>query len=100
MASSNMINNFPVTFRGIKNSNKIVGPDIPSMKGKSVRSPTEAVVVNYVEIPKNILEMKINLEVSVDFISVNKIPFPESISKRLGFATVKVYSEPIGEGVS
>ena len=100
MVSSNMINNFPVTFRGIKNANKIFGPDITSMKGKSVRSLTEAVVINYMEIPNNILDMKINLEVSVDVMSVNKIPFPASISKRLGFTTVKVYSEPIGEGVS
>ena len=34
MVSSKMIMNCPVTFRDIKNANKIFGPDVPSMKGK------------------------------------------------------------------
>ena len=50
MVSSNMIVNFPITFFDIQNVKNIFGPDVPSMKGKSVQRRQEAVVSDYVEI--------------------------------------------------
>ena len=84
-----MINNLPVTFPNIHNTNKIFGPDVPSMKVKSVRRRPEAVVSNYVEISKEILDMNTNLEVSVDVMFINKLTFLVSTSKRLNFTTVE-----------
>ena len=89
MVSLNMINNLPVTFRNILNANNIFGPDVPSMKVKSVRRRPEAVVSNYVEISKEILDMNTNLEVSVDVMFINKLTFLVSTSKRLNFTTVE-----------
>ena len=44
MVSSNMKTNSTVTSHKIQNSNKIFGPDIPSMKGKSFRRRPESAV--------------------------------------------------------
>ena len=40
------------------------------------------------EIPKEILEIQTDLEVSVDVMSVNKLPFLLSGSKRLNSTTI------------
>ena len=84
-----MIIYYPLTFRDIKKSNKNFCLDVPSMKGKSVKRRPEAVVRNYVEIPKEILKMNNNLEVSVDLMDFNKMPFLVSVSKQLKFSTIE-----------
>ena len=52
MVCSNMIVNCPVTFSDVKNAKLIFGPDISSLKGKSVRRKLDSVVTDYVEIPR------------------------------------------------
>ena len=56
MVPSNMIVNCPVTFSDVKNAKLIFGPDITSLKGKSVRRNPYSVVKDYVEISREILE--------------------------------------------
>ena len=56
MVRSNMIVNCPVTFSDVKKAKLIFGPDITSLKGKSVRRKPASVVTDYVEIPREILE--------------------------------------------
>ena len=51
---SKMIVNCPVTFRDVKNAKLIFGPDITSLKGKSVRHKPASVVTDYAEIPREI----------------------------------------------
>ena len=61
MVSSNMITNFTINLLDIKNDNMIFGPNVSSMKGKSVRRQPEAVVSKYMKIPEEILKMKTGL---------------------------------------
>ena len=89
MVSYNMILNFPFTPQDIKNNDKIFGPDVPYMKGKSIRSRPEAVVSDYFNIPKDILSMNMGLEVSVNVMFINKLDFLVSVSKRLKFTTIE-----------
>ena len=49
---SNMIVNCPVTFDDVKNAKLIFGPDITSLKVKSVRRKPDRVVTGYVDIPR------------------------------------------------
>ena len=83
-----MIANCHVTPEDIKNTDKIFGPDVPSMRGKSVRRRSEAVVSDYVEIPKGILSMNTGLEVSVNVMFISKLSFLVSVSKILNFTTI------------
>ena len=89
MASSNMIVDLPFTPQDIKNSDKICGPDFPSMKGKSVRRRPEAAVSDYVNIPKNILIMDTGLELSVDVMFINKLALLVSVSKQTKFTMIE-----------
>ena len=92
MLRSNMIINFPVTFSNVKNAKLIFGPDITSLKGKSVRRKPASVVADYVDIPREILKSRKELEVSTDIMFINKLPFLVSISQRLKFAAIEYLS--------
>ena len=56
MVRLNMIVNFPVTFDDIENAKLIFGPDITSLKGKSVRRKPASVVTDCIVIHREILE--------------------------------------------
>ena len=92
MVRSNMIVNCPVTFSDVKNAKLIFGPDITSLKGKSVRRKPASVVTDYVEIPREILKSRKELEVSTDIMFINKLLFLVSISRRLKFTTIEYIS--------
>jgi hypothetical protein len=57
MVSSNMITNCPVTPTDISAANKIVGPNVASIKGKTIRVTQEPVLTSYVKIPQEILDL-------------------------------------------
>ena len=58
MVRSNMIGNCYVTFSDVKRAKLIFCPDIISLKGKSVRRKPVSVFMDYVDIPREILELR------------------------------------------
>ena len=88
MVRSNMIVNCPVTFSYVKNAKLIFGPDITSLKGESVRRKPASVVTNYVEIPREILEPRKELEVSTDIMFIKKLLLLVRIRRWLKFTTI------------
>ena len=65
------------------------------LKFKSVRRKTASVVTDYVDIPREILELLKELEVSTVIIFFNKIMFLVSISRRLKLTTLEHLSSKI-----
>jgi hypothetical protein len=96
MVRANMIVNCPVTHHDVSNAKKIFGPDTRSLKGKSGRRKTQPVVGNYVAIPREIFAMLKAVEVAIDIMFVNKLPFLVSISKRLKFTTIEYIPDRTG----
>ena len=92
MVRLNMIVNCPVTFSDVKNAKIIFGSDITLLKGKSVRRDPASVVMDYVDIHREILELCKELEVSTDIMFINKLPFLVSISRRLKFTRIEYIS--------
>ena len=92
MVRSNMIVNSPVTFDNVKNSKLLFGPDINSLKGKSVRRNPDSVVTDYVDIPREILESHKELEVLTEIMFINKLPFLVSINQQLKFTMIEYLS--------
>ena len=92
MVRSNMIVNCPVTFRDVKNAKLIFGPDITSLKGKSVRHNPASVITDYDPILREILKSRKELEVSAYIMFIKKNPFLVSISRRLKFTTIEYLS--------
>jgi hypothetical protein len=56
MVRSGMILNCPVTPGAVQNANRIFGPDLAGVRGRTVRRPPESVTTNYVQIPRALLE--------------------------------------------
>ena len=59
------------------------------MKGKITRTKPKPVVINYLVMPKNILENNKTITLSIDIMFVNKIPFVTTIIRHIKFTTVE-----------
>jgi hypothetical protein len=71
------------------NSNKIFGPDLATLKGKTVRMTHPPVVTDYVQIPNEIVSLNRNITLVIDIMFVNGLPFVVSISRKIKFTTVE-----------
>jgi hypothetical protein len=87
MVRSNMIKNCSVTSNDINNAHKMFGDDIATLRGKTARNTPEAVVADYVEIPKEILDMNKAVTIAADVMFVNGLPFVVTISRKIKFTT-------------
>ena len=52
MISSNMIKNCPIDSTYVSNSRAILGPDLSSVKGKTVQRKPKSIVEEYIAVPK------------------------------------------------
>ena len=84
-----MLNKCPVTIGDIKIAEKIFGPDIAVLKGKTTRKRPEPVVTDYIKIPKEILDIHKEVVLAGDLCFIQKIPFFITISRNIKFTTVE-----------
>ena len=54
MISTNMISNCPINITDVDNAEKIFGPSMASLKGKSPRSKPKPVIRDDIQIPEEI----------------------------------------------
>jgi hypothetical protein len=83
----NLIPNCPVTVQDIENSELIWGPDLGSLKGKTVRRKSPVVAVQSHTIPLGIMQKYRDVTLSIDVMKVNGIPFLNTISKHIKFGS-------------
>jgi len=88
----NLIPNCPITGDDIMAAEKIFGPDVGILKGKTVRKGTEQVDpdMSDVTIPSDILTQYRNMIAGGDIIFINKLPFFVTISCNLKFSTAEL----------
>jgi hypothetical protein len=84
--NKNLLPNCPIQNRDILNAEDIFGPDIGSLKGKTIRQTPNVVELPTIEIPPFILEHYQNVVIAADIMYVNKIPFFVTISRNIRFA--------------
>jgi hypothetical protein len=89
MVSSNMIRNFPVTPADISAANKICGPNVASMKGKTVRATQEPVLREYVEVPKERIDLNKYITITADVMFVDGLRFMITSSRKIKFTTTE-----------
>jgi hypothetical protein len=81
----NVIGNNPFTRRDVRIAKKIFGPDVPAMKGKTVKRksimPREDDIS---DIPSDIIKEYSNVHLSIDIMHVNGIKFLISYSNHIG----------------
>ncbi len=89
MVSASLIDNCPVTKSDVINANRIFGPDLAGVRGRTVRTPPESVTMNYVQIPWAIVERHLVVALTVDVIFVNGVPFIVSASCEINLITAE-----------
>jgi hypothetical protein len=89
MLTHNMIRNCPVTNDDAKRALHIYGPDIATLKGKTVKKQNKG-IPNYqpVRIPAPIIERHKTIRLFMDIFWVNGNPFFHTISQTIKFRTV------------
>jgi hypothetical protein len=89
LANGGRILNCDVTGQDILNAEDIFGPDIGSLKGKTVRTTSDVVRSGgLVPIPATIMSQYQKVILCVDVMKINKMPFLVSISRAIKFGTV------------
>ena len=83
MIKMNLIKNNKVTTDNVNLATKAYGPNVGEMKGNNTRSRPTPVVRNRVEITDEFLEVKQDLAVSMDKLTVNSLKFLSTISHEL-----------------
>jgi Zinc knuckle len=90
IVENNLLPNCPITGYDIKAAEHIFGPDIGSLKGKTVRQSPNPVNVSITDIPSTIMDRYRDVTLAGDIMFVNTIPFFVSISRDLKFATAEM----------
>jgi len=85
--ATNAIPECPITVQDIKNAEFIWGPDIGSLKGKTVRGSSPQVKLEATSIPVEIMQQYQHVTLSVDIMKVAGILFMMSIAKHIKFGS-------------
>ena len=72
---------------------KIFGPDLGSLKGKTVRRGTDHVEVASVPVPADLMSEYRTVIIGADIMFVNKLPFFVTISRNLKFGTAVLITD-------
>ena len=79
----------PVTKADIQAAEDIFGPNLGSLKGKTVRRPNEHVEAGIDAVPTELLELHGQMTLAIDIMFVNKIAFFVTTSREIKFGTIE-----------
>ena len=99
MIRNNYIHNCPVTEEDVKIAEDIFGPSIYGLKGKTVRRTPKQVVVDYVEVPREILQAQKNVCLTGDIFFVQGYPFLTTLSRNIKFNTIHEMNDLSAENI-
>ena len=86
--SKNQLKNCNTTIDDVLRAEYIFGTPVPLIKGKATRPPsTPSYNLQKVNIPLPILQHHSNIDLFVDFMYVNRIPFLHTVSSKIGYRT-------------
>jgi hypothetical protein len=84
----NVFQNCPVTVEDVNISEKIFGPDISSLKGKSARRKPKPVRSDLIEIPKEIITKHRDIDLCMDAMDVNECGMLTVIDRTIKFRSL------------
>jgi hypothetical protein len=89
LVSGNLIPNCPIARADISNACKMFGPDLTSIRGKTVRQTPAPVVADYVAISWQLVDANEAVTLMADVFFVDGITFLITVSRRIKFATTE-----------
>jgi hypothetical protein len=90
IVDNHLLPNCPITREDIKAAENIFGPDLGSLKGKTVRRAPTAVRPELVAFPPDLMEHHKSVTLCADIMFINKIPFLVTCSRKLKFGTTEL----------
>jgi hypothetical protein len=89
MVREKLIANCPITVHDIKNANRIFGPDLANLRGKMTRTKPERVRVEYVNVPRDLIDMHKYISIVANVMFVNGLPFMVTSSRGISLITIE-----------
>mmetsp|Transcript_2109 Transcript_2109/g.4550 ORF Transcript_2109/g.4550 Transcript_2109/m.4550 type:complete len:337 (+) Transcript_2109:1032-2042(+) len=89
MVRRGMVSKCPISVADIRAARDIFGPDVASLKGKTVRHRSPAVQLDFVEAPDEIYDRNRDVVLELDIMKVNGLPFLVSVSLRIDLVTAE-----------
>ena len=88
LVKTNMIRDCPITIKDINNAEKIFGPSISSLKGKSTRKKPQVVSEDFIEIPEELTSNNKEIELCIDTMYVNQAAMLTTIDRSIKFRSL------------
>ena len=89
MVRANMIRNCPINVNDITNARNIWGPDLTSIRGKTVRQMPAPVITDYVAVPRSIIDRNKTVTMAADVFFVDGTAFLLTILRQIKFITAE-----------
>jgi len=89
MVPEKLITNCPVTVQDVENANRIFGPDLANLRGKTIRTKPEHVRKEYVQIPRDFVELHKYVTLVANVMFVNGLPFLVTSSRGISLVTIE-----------
>jgi hypothetical protein len=87
--TTNSIKNVPITVKDIDLAEQIFGPDLGTLKGKTTRRKPLPMVTDQVALPPELYDAQQDVDLCVDVMFVNELPYFTSISRRIMYRTAQ-----------
>ncbi len=97
MVSHNLILNCSVTSSNITNEKAIFGPDLSSVRGKTVQRTPAPVVADYVAVLRELVQANKRMTLAADVFFVDGTAFLLTVSRRIKFVSGAFFDEDGGE---
>ena len=93
IVDNNLLPNCPISRDDILAAEDIFGPDVGSLKGKTVRRASTPVNTSMVTVPASLVERYRDITLSGDIMFINKIPFFVTYLRHIRFGTIEVLTD-------
>ncbi len=86
---NHLIPNCPITGQDVVNAERIYGPNLGNLKGKTVACPGADTTDQPDPVPDVVMSAHHGITICMDIMYINKVTFLVTISKHIGFGTIE-----------